>query len=75
MLNEHFATDETPQELAKRLNCVLSTAEMKMNDVTTPTSVRHTTKSTTGFVEVKQDRCHAGLQSHTTRRAAFKAKR
>ncbi len=55
ILNEHFATDEAPQELAKRLNCALSTVEMQMKAVTAPASVRRPAKSTTGFVEVRQD--------------------
>ena len=53
ILNEHFATGETPQELANRLGCALSTVEMQMKAVTAPTAVRPASPITKGFVEVK----------------------
>ena len=50
---DHFETDETPQQLAERLGCALSTVEIQMKKVTTPDQApRKATQA--GFVEVKR---------------------
>ena len=62
ILNEHFATGETPQELADRLGCALSTVEMQMKAVTAPATVRYASPTAKGFVEVQKHQ--SGMPCH-----------
>ena len=50
---DHFETDETPQQLAERLGCALSTVEVQMKKATAPDQEPRKT-SQGGFVEVKR---------------------
>ena len=68
ILNEHFATGETPQELADRLGCALSTVEMQMKAVTAPATVRYASPTAKGFVEVNPEASERDAVSPTALR-------
>lgn len=54
ILTHHFASDESPQELADRLGCALSTVETQMKLATSPAAPRDRSAQSDGFVEVKR---------------------
>ena len=68
ILNEHFATGETPQKLANRLGCALSTVEMQMKSVTAPATVRPPSSIAKGFVEINPELSERNVASQTALR-------